>query len=111
MNQSAAWRFASVFVLIATAAAGGDVSPAFPQPTHSVGHSVNRFTPTIPKVWEDAFIASLELPLVEPAYSPKHVTADYYYKIPVRPIYRSYPVFHPDREPSGYLESLLRRKQ
>ena len=111
MNQSAASRFASVFILIASAAAGGSAPQALPLPTHPVGSSVDRFTPTIPKVWDDAFIVSLELPLVEPAHSPKHVTADYYYKIPVCPIYRSYPVYHPDREPTGYLESLLKREQ
>ena len=69
-----------------------------------------RFTPAIPQVWDDAVIASLELPSVEPAYSPKQITADYYYQIPVRPIYRSYPVYRPDREPPGYLESLLQRE-
>jgi len=79
----------SIFILIGSAAAGGSVPPVSVPPTNTVGASAALFTPTIPKVWDDALIASLELPLVEPAYSPKHVTADYYYKIPVRPIYRS----------------------
>jgi hypothetical protein len=38
--------------------------------------------------------------------SPKHISSDYYYRVPVRPIYKSYPVYHPDKEPSGYLNSL-----
>src|SRR5687768_5306378 len=110
MKTLAAQRFASVFIIITSAAAGAGVPQASsPLPTHAAGASVDRLTPTIPKVWEDGVIASLELPLVEPAYSPKHVTADYYYKIPVRPIYRSYPVYHPDREPPGYLQSMLQR--
>jgi hypothetical protein len=35
--------------------------------------------------------------------SPKHISSDYYYKIPVRPIYKSYPVYAPGREPAGYM--------
>jgi hypothetical protein len=48
----------------------------------------------------------LELPLSHPEYSPKHVSADFYYQMPVRPIYKSYPVYHPDREPKGYIDWL-----
>lgn len=64
------------------------------------------FKPAIPKTWDDAVMADLELPLAEPTYSPKHVSADYYYRIPVRPIYQSYPVYHPKHEPPGYLDKL-----
>ena len=59
------------------------------------------FRPEIPKTWDDAEIAALELPLANPAGSPKHISANYYYKIPVRPIYRSYAVFAPGHEPPG----------
>lgn len=52
----------------------------------------------------------LELPLARAEYSPKHVPASFYYKIPVRPIYKSYPVYHPDREPKGYIEWLRSRE-
>jgi hypothetical protein len=60
------------------------------------------FAPIIPKVWDDQEIAELELPLADAANSPKHVPADYYYRIPVRPIYKSYPVYAPGKEPAGY---------
>lgn len=66
------------------------------------------FKPDIPKTWDDAVMANLELPLAEPAYSPKHISSDYYYRIPVRPIYQSYPVYHPKHEPPGYLDRLRR---
>lgn len=49
---------------------------------------------------------TLELPLATPSASPQQVSAEYYYRIPVRPIYRSFPVYRPDREPQGYLDSL-----
>jgi hypothetical protein len=61
---------------------------------------------SIPRVWEPRAVASLELPLADPRFSPAHVTAEYYYAMPARAIYRSYPVYHPDREPAGYLDRL-----
>ena len=62
--------------------------------------------PEIPKTWEDTEIAALELPLADPAGSPKHISSDYYYRIPVRPIYKSYPIYAPGKEPPGYIERL-----
>jgi hypothetical protein len=68
--------------------------------------SRGQFNPMIPKTWDDSAMATLEVALVDPAASPKHVPADYYYRIPVRPIYRQYPVYAPGREPRGYMEWL-----
>jgi len=64
------------------------------------------FTPVIPKTWDDQAMASLELPLADPSATPVHVSSDYYYRIPVRPIYKSYPVYTSGREPAGYEEWL-----
>ena len=64
----------------------------------------------IPKVWDDAAIASIDLPLADTAASPVHVSSKYYYGIPVRPIYKSYSVYAPGREPSGYLDWLKRQE-
>src|SRR3954447_5740176 len=61
--------------------------------------AADSFHPQIPKTWEDAEINSVEIPLSHPEHSPKHAPADFYYRMPVRPIYQSYPVYHPDREP------------
>ena len=62
--------------------------------------------PAIPQTWDDAQIATLEIPLADPVGSPKHVSAEYYYRIPVRPIYKSYAVYAPGHEPPGYLDWL-----
>jgi len=62
--------------------------------------------PGVPVTWEDREMAEFEVPLARPEYSPKHVGSDYYYRLPVRPVYKSYPIYHPDREPAGYLEDL-----
>src|SRR5450755_129094 len=60
----------------------------------------------IPKTWDDAEMSALEIPLANPIGSPKQVPSDYYYRVPVRPIYKSYPVYAAGHEPTGYLESL-----
>lgn len=67
-------------------------------------------SPTIPRTWDDEAVASLEIPLANPEFSPKHVGADYYYRMRVRPIYKSYPVYAPDKEPPGYIEWLSKQE-
>lgn len=58
--------------------------------------------PQIPRAWNDQDMSTLELPLANPANSPRQVAADYYYQIPVRPIYKSYPVYVPGHEPADH---------
>jgi hypothetical protein len=60
----------------------------------------------IPKTWDEESLQSMELPLPDPAASPDYVSADYYYRIPVRPIYKTYPVYFPPKEPPGYFDQL-----
>jgi hypothetical protein len=66
----------------------------------------SSFDPDIPRTWADEAVAEFELPLATPEYSPRHVPENYYYSLPVRPVYRSYPIYHPDHEPEGYRERL-----
>ncbi|HET8676233.1 MAG TPA: di-heme oxidoredictase family protein [Blastocatellia bacterium] len=72
--------------------------------------AVNSAPPMIPRTWDDEAMASVELPLPQAGYSPVHVSSDFYYKIPVRPIYKTYPVYHPGKEPAGYLEWMKRQE-
>src|SRR5438309_1436382 len=66
------------------------------------------YRPTIPKVWVESELDQLDVPVSAPSYSQKPVSPEYYYRIPVAPIYRSYPVYAPGRGPVGYLEKLKR---
>lgn len=66
----------------------------------------SAFHPMVPRTWDDVAMATLEVPLADPVGSPKYVSDDYYYRIPVRPIYKRYPVYAPGHEPPGYLEGL-----
>jgi hypothetical protein len=73
---------------------------------HSRSGNGHQEPTQIPKTWDDQAIATLQLPLADAAASPVPVSADYYYRIPVRTIYKTYPVYHPSKEPPGYFERL-----
>src|ERR1700694_5365267 len=62
---------------------------------HAQAGNKAAFRPEIPKTWDEAAISTLEIPLANPAASPKHVSSDYYYTIPIRPIYKSYAFLPP----------------
>jgi hypothetical protein len=64
---------------------------------------------SIPKTWEDEAMKSLQLPLADARVSQKLISSAYYYRMPVRPIYKSYEVYRPDREPPGYMDQLKRK--
>src|SRR5262245_28061023 len=66
--------------------------------------------PIVPKTWDDEAMAKLQVPLATPTASAKHVPADYYYRIPVRPIYKSYPVYALGHEPPGYWDRLAKEE-
>lgn len=63
-----------------------------------------------PVVWDRDAIAELEVPLANAKYSPVHVAPDDYYRLPVRPVYQSYPIYAPGKEPAGYLEWLQQQE-
>jgi hypothetical protein len=62
--------------------------------------------PAVPKVWDDEEVASLEVPLADDSASPVPVSSEFYYRMHVRSIYKSYPVYAPGKEPTGYMEWL-----
>ena len=61
-------------------------------------------------MWDARELASFELPLVRADRSAQHATPDYYYRLAVRPIYKSYPIYAPGREPAGYMEWLAQQE-
>jgi hypothetical protein len=78
------------------------------QDAHPQKPSTTAFA--IPKAWDNEAMATLEVPLANPVGSPQHVSADYYYKIPVRPIYKQYPIYAPGHEPPGYMDRLKQQE-
>jgi hypothetical protein len=96
----------SVFVMVLFAAA----SIAFLLDKAQAQKPATAAPKAIPKTWDDEVMRSLEVPLADAAFSPKYISASYYYSIPVRPIYKSYTVYGPGKEPPGYLEWLKRQE-
>jgi hypothetical protein len=70
--------------------------------------ATSRFV--VPKMWDDVAMSTLEVPTADPVAAPTHVPASYYYRIPVRPIYKRYPIYAPGREPAGYMEWLKKQE-
>ncbi|HVR10940.1 MAG TPA: hypothetical protein VMW75_23055 [Thermoanaerobaculia bacterium] len=71
------------------------------------GQAAGADAPEVPRVWDQEALRAQEVPLTRPEDSARYfVDADLYYRIPVRPILKSYPVYLPSREPAGYLKRL-----
>src|SRR5579871_6948690 len=69
-----------------------------------------KFDPRIPRAWDDKEVATFETPLAQRDRSPRYMTADEYYELSVRPIYKTYPAYAEGREPAGYREGLMQRE-
>jgi hypothetical protein len=80
---------------------------ALPQNSAAEGIPGAGYRPFIPQTWDD--LRTFDVPLAERARSPEHVSWEYYYRVPWRPIYKSYPAYAPGREPSGYLDWLKKQ--
>jgi len=78
--------------------AGQTSAPTWPTPLAG--------PPSIPEFWSTELLEDYELPLATPSRTPAHVSRAYYYALPERRVFKTYPVYHPDREPAGYMERL-----
>jgi hypothetical protein len=60
-----------------------------------------------PRLWTEAALKDWATPVAGLNVPPSFASEEYYYSFPVDNL-RTYPVYHPDREPAGYRESLVR---
>src|SRR5258708_5028234 len=58
-----------------------------------------------PKIWDAQALATWALPIVGVNTTPNFYSEAEYYAAPVAE-FRTYPVYHPDREPASYMEWL-----
>ena len=86
-NLIRACLFGSVILVLTTA-------------LQSQSKSNAEFRPKIPKAWDDAEVAAMEIPLAAPAPQVKYISASYYYSIPPAIIYK--------HERERYLKALQR---
>lgn len=61
----------------------------------------------VPRLWDPAELEHWATPVAGLGVPPGFVGADVYYAAPVDDL-RTYPVYHPSREPAGYREALVR---
>jgi hypothetical protein len=66
-----------------------------------------RWTPDIPRTWDEQALADWALPLAGLGVPPTHMSEAEYYALPAENL-RSYPVYMPELEPEGYWEELQR---
>jgi hypothetical protein len=60
---------------------------------------------TAPRIWNDKDLATWGLPVTGVNAAPRFYSEAEYYAAPLDD-FRTYPVYHPDREPSGYMDWL-----
>src|SRR6478672_9643896 len=89
-----------VFAIFLLAGTPSDLQPPYNPPA-----SLN-----VPRTYDDEDMASVELPLARADASPVQMSSEYYYAIGIRPVYKSYPIYAPDREPAGYMDWLKQQE-
>lgn len=72
---------------------------------HAADETESRWTPNIPRVWDETALADWMTPLAGLNVRPTHISAKEYYSMPEYN-FRSYPVYMPGREPEGYWQML-----
>lgn len=70
---------------------------------------VSDWRAEVPRTWDEQALATLELPNAATGVAAKHVGAEFYERIPATTLFRTYPLYHPDHEPAGYLDQLATR--
>src|SRR5215813_15294520 len=55
-------------------------------------------------------MSTLEVPLAVKSASPIQLPSKAYYSMPVAPVYKMYSVYHPGKEPRGYIEWLKQQE-
>lgn len=68
-------------------------------------HYLRPFSPDIPRVWNDDAMADWATPLAELGRRPVHMSSADYYALPEENL-KSYPVYMPDSEPTGYWDEI-----
>ncbi len=65
---------------------------------------------TVPKTWDEENLREMELPLAGLDKPVRHAPPGFYNAVPVLTIQKGYPVYHPDKEPKGYMERLRQKE-
>lgn len=89
------WALCLAAVIVARASLGQSAPSPEPRPV------------VVPKIWDAKELETWATPLAGLGVAPGFVSEELYYAAPVDNL-RTYPVYHPKREPAGYREGLVR---
>ena len=64
----------------------------------------------IPKTWDIEKLHSMQLPYPDTSMMVEPASEEYYYALPERVVYKTYPFYMPGKEPKGYFEWLREQK-
>ena len=64
----------------------------------------------IPKVWDVDALHSMHLPYPDTSIILEPASEEYYYSLPERVVYKTYPFYMPGKEPKGYFDWLREQK-
>lgn len=76
-------------------------------PTCALPRSGEADAVQVPRLWDESALRDWAMPLAGLGQAPSLESPERYYARPVDNL-RTWPVYHPDREPPGYREQLLR---
>lgn len=62
-----------------------------------------------PTAWDEAALATWATPVAGLNVRPGYFSSSEYYRAPLDNL-RTYPVYHPDREPAGYWEAIVKKR-
>ena len=72
---------------------------AFPLSLFAQTSSSQIWHPVIPRSWDPAQLESWTIPPRMPGVHTVHLPPSFVYTIPAYPIYKTYPIYHPAKEP------------
>src|SRR5687768_8021350 len=64
----------------------------------------------IPKAWDMDALHSMHIPPPDTSVVMEPASEEYYYALPERIVYKTYPFYMPGKEPKGYFEWLREQK-
>jgi hypothetical protein len=99
------WVASSSLAIGKTPQGRTEISDGYPSGS---GDADQEFHTSVPQTWGD--LRTLEVPLADADHSPVEVSWEFYYRVPWRPIYKSYPVYAPGHEPPGYFDWLKQQE-
>ena len=72
--------------------------------------SPQSWHPVIPRSWDLPELEAWTIPPRSTGVHTVHLPSSFVYSIPAYPIYKTYPIYHPAREPQGYMDWLSRQE-